>query len=299
MSKTKGTGVDPLELTQTIRHRRACATCSPAWPRPAPTSSSAKTASSAPAPSPTKSGTPRASSSSIWRKVEAQRRHPRRTRRSGNSRQSAVSQYTAKARSSHRWIFSRLAAVAAQVNDALEEFPLSRSLPHHLSIFLGRFLRLVHRMGQAAARRSRIAKSQSPHGATFSPLFDAALRLLHPVMPFLTEELWHRLPQPAGARSIALDKFPEPRAQWTDVGADDSMATLQEIIVSLRNIRAEMKVDPKEKSRRRVFVAWADAANCNPGKFGPASAPGLSLGIARLSGSSGSQRWNHSLDGRI
>ena len=37
--------------------------------------------------------------------------------------------------------------------------------------------------------------------------FDAALRLLHPFMPFLTEELWHQLPQRAGAKSIALDSL--------------------------------------------------------------------------------------------
>ena len=48
-------------------------------------------------------------------------------------------------------------------------FPLPRSLPHDLSIFLGRFLRLVHRVGQTAAGRSPTAKSQSPHGAIFSP----------------------------------------------------------------------------------------------------------------------------------
>ncbi len=66
-------------------------------------------------------------------------------------------------------------------------------------------------------------------------------------MPFLTEELWHRLPQPAGARSIALDRFPEPRAQWTDAAAEHGMATLQEIIIAARNIRAEMKLDRKEK----------------------------------------------------
>jgi valyl-tRNA synthetase len=55
------------------------------------------------------------------------------------------------------------------------------------------------------------------------------------------------LPQPTGARSIALDKFPEPRANWTDVAAEKQIATLQEIITAARNIRAEMKVDQKRK----------------------------------------------------
>src|SRR5262249_17430729 len=80
----------------------------------------------------------------------------------------------------------------------------------------------------------------------FSAL-DAALRLLHPVMPFLTEELWHRLPQTTGARSIALDRFPEPRSEWADAEADRQMATLQEIVIAARNIRADMKIDPKRK----------------------------------------------------
>jgi valyl-tRNA synthetase len=66
-------------------------------------------------------------------------------------------------------------------------------------------------------------------------------------MPFLTEELWHRLPQPSGARSIALDRFPAPRADWSDASAEADVATLQEIIAAARNIRAEMKLDPKRK----------------------------------------------------
>jgi valyl-tRNA synthetase len=78
-------------------------------------------------------------------------------------------------------------------------------------------------------------------------VLEAALRLLHPVMPFLTEELWHRLPQPEGVRSIALDRFPERREQWIDSGADGEMALIQEIVGAARNIRAEMKVDPKKK----------------------------------------------------
>ena len=82
---------------------------------------------------------------------------------------------------------------------------------------------------------------------------DSALRLLHPVMPFLTEELWHKLPQPAGARSIALDKFPEPRpAIGRDAGADDAMAAFRKSSIAARNIRAEMKIDPKRRKSPRI-----------------------------------------------
>ncbi len=78
-------------------------------------------------------------------------------------------------------------------------------------------------------------------------VFEAALRLLHPVMPFITEELWHRLPQYPHARSIALEAYPKPNYHWADSRAEQEMALLQEIITASRNVRAEMKVDPKRK----------------------------------------------------
>jgi valyl-tRNA synthetase len=78
-------------------------------------------------------------------------------------------------------------------------------------------------------------------------VFEAALRLLHPFMPFLSEELWHKLPQQAGAKSIALQPFPAPRAEWADAEAERETTLLQEIITAARNIRAEAKVDAKKK----------------------------------------------------
>ena len=89
--------------------------------------------------------------------------------------------------------------------------------------------------------------------------FDAALRLLHPFMPFLTEELWHQLPQKAGAKSIALDAYPVARAAWMDAEALREYGLVQEIMQSLRTIRAEMKLDPKKRVAAEFFSgdAWA------------------------------------------
>jgi valyl-tRNA synthetase len=146
----------------------------------------------------------------------------------------------------HRWMFSRLSAVAAEANKALEDFRFHEACHIIYQFFWGDFcdwyIEWVKPQLTDQNRDVAIAAWRNIFAA-----FDAALRLLHPIMPFLTEELWHRLPQPAGARSIALDKFPEPRAQWTDAAAERDMATLQEIIIAARNIRAEMKVDQKKK----------------------------------------------------
>ena len=77
--------------------------------------------------------------------------------------------------------------------------------------------------------------------------FDAALRLLHPFMPFLTEELWHQLPQKAEAKSIALDHYPEARPAWKNEQGLREYGLVQEVIQGLRTVRAEMKLDPKKK----------------------------------------------------
>jgi len=146
----------------------------------------------------------------------------------------------------HRWIFSRLACVAGQVNEALENFRFHEACQTIYQFFWGDFcdwyIEWVKPQLTSADRDVAVAAWRNIFAA-----LDAALRVLHPVMPFLTEELWHKLPQPEGARSIALDRFPEPRADWKDTAADDAMANLQEIVVCARNIRAEMKLDPKKK----------------------------------------------------
>ncbi len=146
----------------------------------------------------------------------------------------------------HRWIFSRLAAAAGEAGKALDEFRFHEACQTIYHFFWGDFcdwyIEWVKPQLSAADRGVALAAWRN-----IFAVLDAALRLLHPVMPFLTEELWHKLPQPAGARSIALDRFPTRREDWIDAGADGDMALIQEIIAAARNIRAEMKVDQKKK----------------------------------------------------
>ncbi len=146
----------------------------------------------------------------------------------------------------HRWIFSRLSAVAAQVNGALENFRFHEAAQTIYQFFWGDFCDWYIEWVKPQLASTERVVALAAWRNIFAAL-EAALRLLHPVMPFLTEELWHRLPQPAGARSIALDKFPEPRPQWEYASAAGEMELLQEIVIAARNIRAEMKLDPKRK----------------------------------------------------
>ena len=144
------------------------------------------------------------------------------------------------------WLFSRLASITEQVNEALANYRFHEAAQGVYQFFWGDFcdwyIEWVKPELQNADRERAVVAWKNLFAG-----FDAALRLLHPFMPFLTEELWHRLPQPARAKSIALDKYPEVRKEWKNARAQEQVSLMQEIIVALRNIRAEMKLDPKKK----------------------------------------------------
>jgi len=158
-----------------------------------------------------------------------------------------------------RWIFSRLARVTATVNDALENYRFHEAAHVIYHFFWGDFCDwYIEWVKSALANTDRDAAVASWRNL-FATL-EAALRLLHPFMPFLTEELWHRLPQQVGARSIALEPFPDPPARWIDVEAEGQVELLQEIVTAARNIRAELKLDPKKRVPADLYTPAASTA---------------------------------------
>jgi valyl-tRNA synthetase len=81
------------------------------------------------------------------------------------------------------------------------------------------------------------------------------LRLLHPVMPFITEEVWQAIYEGKGPlKSIALARYPQSDELQIDLAAETDMAVLQDLIVSIRNLRAELKVEPKAKVPIEIFA---------------------------------------------
>jgi len=86
-------------------------------------------------------------------------------------------------------------------------------------------------------------------------LFDASLRLLHPVMPFITEEIWQAIYEgKPPLKSIALASYPQADEKQFDLAAETEMAILQDLIVTVRNLRAELKIEPKIKVPIEVFA---------------------------------------------
>jgi valyl-tRNA synthetase len=140
-----------------------------------------------------------------------------------------------------RWIFSRLNHAAAEINKAIDTYRFHEAAQLQWHFFWDDFcdwyielkkLRFVENSGLNA------------HWRNILTVFDASLRLLHPSMPFLTEELWQRLGTHEKA-SISLAAFPQFDPAAADAEAEREMATLQELITAARTLRAENKLDPK------------------------------------------------------
>jgi valyl-tRNA synthetase len=194
-----------------------------------------------------------------------------------------------------RWMFSRLETVAGQMNVALGAYRFHEAAHLVYHFFWHEFcdwhIELKKLDTSEASRQNLLAA------------FERALRLLHPFMPFITEELWQRLmagskvvaaatprskveeagtqgskPEGSGSSvekseseeaerpwtldpepwtSIALQPFPQADTGWGDAEAERRMAALQEAVVSIRNIRAETKIDPKQRVPAEFYSADA------------------------------------------
>ena len=142
---------------------------------------------------------------------------------------------------SDRWILSRLNHTTLAVTDALERYRLHDVAGGLYRFFWSEFcdwyLELVkpRLYGEDEAERHEVA------GAVVCNVLDVSLRLLHPIMPFITEELWGRLPN-RNADSIMISSWPQAVAQWDDPDAEAQMGILQEMLGAVRNIRSEYSV---------------------------------------------------------
>jgi valyl-tRNA synthetase len=154
-----------------------------------------------------------------------------------------------------RWILSRFNRVTKEVNDALATYRFHEAANSIYDFFWGEFCdwylelikpRLLEGADEAVAKTAC---------ANLVGLFEAALRLLHPVMPFITEEIWQAIYDGHPAqKSIALAAYPQADENQIDLGAETEMAILQDLIVNIRNVRAELKVEPKAKVPVEIFA---------------------------------------------
>jgi valyl-tRNA synthetase len=156
-----------------------------------------------------------------------------------------------------RWILSRFNRVTAEVNDALATYRFHEAANRIYDFFWGEFCDWYIELIKPRLNFEEGAdKTQASLACgNLVNLFDASLRLLHPVMPFITEEIWQTLYEgEPPLKSIALAGYPQANEKQFDLNAETEMAILQDLIVNVRNVRAELKVEPKVKVPIKVFA---------------------------------------------
>jgi len=150
-----------------------------------------------------------------------------------------------------KWILSRLSHTAGAVADALKvyRFNDAASLISHFfrDDFCDWYIELskIRLYGEDETAKKQVL-------AVLRHILDNSMRLLHPFMPFITEEIFSRLPGTKG--SIMDAEYPFSVDKDLDDSVEGGMAILQEIITGIRNIRAEMHVPP-EKPVDLIFRA--------------------------------------------
>jgi len=159
-----------------------------------------------------------------------------------------------------RWIIGELQRTEAEVAKGFADYRLDNVANAIYSFVWNEYcdwyveLAKVQLQGDEEARRGT--------RRTLVRVLEAALRLAHPIIPFVTEELWQTVSLLAGKRtaaqdtSIMIQPYPKSQSEKIDAQSDAAVALLKRIVDSLRNLRSEMNLSP---ARKVPLVASGDA----------------------------------------
>jgi valyl-tRNA synthetase len=155
-----------------------------------------------------------------------------------------------------RWIRSRLNRLIAKVNSLLENFHFGEAERQIHDFLWGEYCDWYIEMAKL-----RSAPSPIP---TLVHVLDVTLRLLHPFMPFITEELWQNLKRRRAEGheidSIMIAPYPVSDNTAIDPKAEREMEAIIEIIGGIRNARAQYKVEPARRIEAQIYAGQLDSA---------------------------------------
>ena len=141
-----------------------------------------------------------------------------------------------------RWIVSRLQQVSQGVAEALDSYNFDQAAHQLYQFAWHEFCDWYLELIKPALYDSQDPAIKLHTQKVLHEVLSALLRLLHPFMPFVTEEIWHKLP---GARgSIMVAPFPVAQPELLDPAAEAEMTLLMAVITAVRNLRGEMNVPP-------------------------------------------------------
>ena len=164
----------------------------------------------------------------------------------------------------HRWILHRSSQLAEELNDALTNFRFdvgADRLYHFVwHEYADWYIELIKPELQD--------KIGSHHLVVLLEVHDRVLRMLHPFIPFVTEEIWQALPRQSETgdlpnspeQTITLSEFPTLVEEWNDVSAVATMQLIQEVVTSIRTVRSEWGVAPSRQITAVVQGATVEVA---------------------------------------
>jgi len=141
-----------------------------------------------------------------------------------------------------RWITSRLAATVGDVRAALDGYRFNDAAAALYQFVWSELCDWYLEIAKLALYQTDGPARRLATQDTLVTTLETTLRLLHPFMPFITEEIWQRLPHEGD--SIMIAPYPKASRRQVDAAAERDMAALMGIVTAVRNIRGEMRVPP-------------------------------------------------------
>ena len=157
-----------------------------------------------------------------------------------------------------KWILSKLQTASKLINENMEKYELDAAAKLAYEFFRGDFcdwyveIAKTRVYGQEGSDKV-VAQWVLRH------VLDKGLKMLHPFMPFITEEIWQKLQ--TGEETIMLSDFPEEEKEFINIEAEKEFDYLKEIISAIRNIRGEANVSPSKKIEVIFKTADENARN--------------------------------------
>ncbi|UCG65694.1 MAG: valine--tRNA ligase [Deltaproteobacteria bacterium] len=150
-----------------------------------------------------------------------------------------------------RWIMTRVGQVAEQIADRFQKYEFNDAASTSYQFVWHEFCDWYLEMAKLelySKDPKRIGVAQS----VMQILLSGVVRLLHPFVPFITEEIWQRLPHTQG--SVMVAPFPQPSEFMSDMESIEQMDLLKGVITGIRNIRGEMNIPPKTSVKTVIDV---------------------------------------------
>jgi len=155
-----------------------------------------------------------------------------------------------------RWIISRLNRTVEQVKDALENYKFNESAHFLYQFIWHEFCDWYVELVKPYLYQDEDIDLRLTTQYVLLKVLNAVLCLLHPLMPFITEEIWSKLPNSEG--SITVQQYPKSNSMLIDEKAEFEMDLIIDIIRNIRNIRGDMNIPPSKNIEAFLFTKDGD-----------------------------------------